>query len=1467
MKSFLLKLIIFFSLIIAAVSAQTLKKETINNNTYNLDIELNSSPYKILKKNSKNLVHFYNFLDETKPGTPVLPAKDIFIAIPPGSSPNIKVLLINKKEIIAEPELNPIVKRESDSSIVYTEAQAPVISPINELYKVNGFLWIGNNYCLHITINQYQYDYQNRLIIENGNIRVELKFTQPIITTSNKFNLVSSAILNKDFATINQSKANYKIKNTDYWINYDNTYVKIGVAQDGIYRLDYNDLSSLGLSLNGINPQTFKLYNKGELIPIYVQGETDGTFDNGDFIEFAGIRNMGGNYREISTQGEPYKEYLGRYTDTTIYWLTWGGDAGLRVSLSNGNPSITASDTLKYYSELVHKEINNWFDFSMADQVQREMPFWASNKTWNEGNLGVGVLNVNFSLSNIYPNTNAKMFVKLQDYTSDITTNAHLLALSLNEYSTLYDSGFINKYEQKVLEGNFNSSLLVEGINILKLHSFPTSAIYNACIRDWYEMEYPRSIISTNDSLLFSFDYLTASGIHCFYTNGFQNNPITFWKFGESYKKYIVTPNSGSIFIKDTINSKNKFLVIDSNKVLKPKIYYKKEFVNLRGNQNKADYLSITNKKILNKAEEYNNFVAGNYSLETKLIDIDDIYDEFAYGYFDPESIREFLMNTHTNWLLPFPKYVSLIGDANYDYHLNKFIYQNTPPDENIIPSFGAPVSDNWFVTWDTTGAYIPGMNIGRIPIHNSQELDNYLQKHRQYVTQPYDSWNKHYIFFSGGKDDQNELDILRETNQKIINNYVIPAPIGGNWSHFYKTLNPITNFGPYTQEYYQSVIDQGALFISYVGHSGTQTWDNSISDPSQLYNIRDRNALITDFGCSTGKFAEPDVISFSELFVNSTSGQAISYIGNSSLGFTSTATTFPEIFYKKILQDSVLNISEAHKLAKLELLQNYGLSETYKLFALTNELIGDPIINLPIPQKPNLVINGDGISVKSNLTDLETNAKISVQFYNLGKTITDSFLITIQDNYLGSIVYTDSVYKLLPLYQDSLTLLVPILNKPGEHVIIISMDAKNDIDEINKSDNNIDFHFYVTSSKIKTLLTYNEENGLKDSLLIINPSTKSISDSIEIELSQNKDYIGSSHFFIKMDSMISHFDMPNGFLNQRIWLRGKLSGDNFYGFDKSLYTGFSSKYLLNDDISYANSLLFNLFFHNDSITLDTNKIDFHIISAGFNDGNTAVISRNGENFVLENTLTGHHLCVFKDSSYDFVKYIHFDLLRGGLTTANSYIAFLDSLTDNEIVMIAVSDEGYISLTDELKSKIREFGSIYIDSLVFRGSWAFIGKQGAAPGTMPEAHSKPFEGRVEIDTLIQKLFTNGTLTTSNIGPSSKWESVFITQSVPPNTVINVRPIGIKQDVTQDTLGFLSVQNGFANLGNISASVYPFIKLLIGMQTNSLTQVPSISSIGVNYKGISELATNYQAVAVDNDTIPAGGNVTLSFLGL
>ncbi|RLD62664.1 MAG: hypothetical protein DRI95_12800, partial [Bacteroidetes bacterium] len=883
--------------------AQTkLINENIEKNKYKLKFK-SSINYSIIKNKNRNVFIVKDFYDESKSGEAKLPSHDIFISLPIVSNPKLQYKITKQKTINAIPEFNPSVKLTKKEEIIYEEPKR-IKNTQTDFIIVKGYLWIGENYCLHLEIHPAIFIPSKNSIELTNEFQIELLFDQElqILSKQEKPNRNDPLICNFQYVSTPSSLTDkYNIQSDDSWIDYSKIYLKLGVFHDGIYRLHMSDLESKGISVQSINPKTFRLLLKGEEVPIWVDGEDDLSFDESDHIEFAGVRNMGGHHREISNFSKPYNEYLGRYTDTTVYWLTWDGIDGQRVEISFGD-DVIANDTLDYYSNITHYEQNKTFDFSCASLVRREMPYWIENKTWHEGNLNVGIRNSSFLVTDVYSNKSFKMFVKLQDYASNISTNAHLITLGLNSSGIWSDSTYIDKYEQVVLSLERNSNLLNPGNNAFNINSIPTEATLNACIFDWYEIEYPRYLKPFNDSLNFAFPFIDSEVERVVKLQDINTDYYSLWKYGNSYKKYNVSKINGEVVFADTIKNNDKFTFIDELKISTPKIYYAKQFENLRGAQHKADYIAITHSKFKSKTDEYSQFISQSYGLDTEVILIDNIYDEFSYGFFNPEAIQDFLKATHTYWQDPKPQNVVLIGGATYDYYGNRFYASEKIKERviNYVPSFGASVSDNWFVSWDTTGAYIPQMNLGRIPVRTNEEFDWYFEKHRNYLTQEYDDWNKHYLFFSGGKlTNQSELDLLRETNQFLIDTYTLPAPIGGKTDHFYKTNNPTTNFGPYSQEYIQKSIDNGGLFISYIGHSGTQTWDNSITHPSQLKNDQDRYPIVTDFGCSTCRFAEPDVVSFSQLFTLDSEGQSLAYVGNSSLGFISTSITMPKLFYK----------------------------------------------------------------------------------------------------------------------------------------------------------------------------------------------------------------------------------------------------------------------------------------------------------------------------------------------------------------------------------------------------------------------------------------------------------------------------------------------------------------------------------------------------------------------------------------
>ena len=70
------------------------------------------------------------------------------------------------------------------------------------------------------------------------------------------------------------------------WIDFDQSYFKIMVAEDGIYRVSQQVLASANLPIGQVNGSQFQLFHNGVEVPIYLT--TDGLLGSGDYFEFFG---------------------------------------------------------------------------------------------------------------------------------------------------------------------------------------------------------------------------------------------------------------------------------------------------------------------------------------------------------------------------------------------------------------------------------------------------------------------------------------------------------------------------------------------------------------------------------------------------------------------------------------------------------------------------------------------------------------------------------------------------------------------------------------------------------------------------------------------------------------------------------------------------------------------------------------------------------------------------------------------------------------------------------------------------------------------------------------------------------------------------------------------------------------------------------------------------------------------------
>ena len=1452
--------------------AQTAESVKVNGSAYSIRLADEVQKYSEEKTTGLTIRDYSEFTDPSKPGTPKLPFKNIFLAIPPNSRIEISNLKFNSStEEKVIPTLNPTTLFK-DSAIIYIEKNYKDIKLVEnkeQIVKVERYFWFREFYIVEIKINNYRFqsDNSNIEVISNFNFDVNILPQRNILPESllqiqNDFDkalqlLISNAASAEQYRNRNTISLE---DTTGNWIDYGANYLKMGVAEDAVCRIAKTDLNVLGINTSTIDPRTFKIFESGKEIDICVTGEDDGIFDENDFIEFWGHKNYPHiSYHLLNADNEEYNEYLNRYTDTTFYFLTWNGNFGNRADTININPT-GISDSLFYYSKLLHFEINPFFDFNNYDDIANQTPDWKKNKTWYRHTL-ITSRTYNITLDEIYPNKMANISAKAVSWASNIPTNSHQVKLLFN--SVMIDSNSIDRFKQLLLTGEQNSIGLINGTNQLKLENLPNGSSPNGLLVDWFEIDYPRNLNLQDDSLYFRIPNDVSSGLKIFRINNANSSNFRIYKVSPEFKvisNYQI--NSSSLFLADTVQPGDEYYILRSDKMFTPKFYYVKNFINLRSLTSQTDYISITHPKFLSTVENYIQTISNLFSLTSSVYNINDIFDEFSFGYPYPEAIRLFSNVLYNNAENPKPQYLTLIGDANYDYKY----YNGTVGGSNYVPAYGNPVSDNWYSVWDINAPPIPQLKVGRIPINESYELDYYLTKIENNESKPFDEWNKKYLLFSGGIDP-GEYAILKSANDSIVNKYISPKPVAGNYTHFYKTISPPSDFGPYSPEEIQSAISSGGLFISYIGHSGTATWDNSINSTNQLYNSVDRNPLITDFGCSTNKYAEPNIICFGERFLFNSTGQALNYLGNSSLGFQSTAITASTYFYQEIFNDSLSEVGAAHIFSKVELISRTGNSSVNKIYALTNIILGDPAIRLKIPKLTNFKITSADIKpTTQQISEDLDSVEFKVSIKNLGLANIGLLEVNYLQQFESGVIKNENILIPIPNYSDTISIWLNVNNQAGLHKLIINLDPNNLIQEIYEDDNNTEFDFNVYSSSLRDLLTSINENSSLQSLRLLNPAnyTNNVF-PIELQIADENSFSNSNSIVVTADTFFT--DINIGPLNEssRYFIRYKINNiENTFSGTKSFFNQDSTKYLLIDSLSFSGQNLTSVRWENDSLRIVPDTTSISVLSAGFNAGATCVISKNGINLLSNTFFAGMGIAVFDNVTLAVDTATWFQLFNQP-ANVEALATLIDSIPNGKIVAIGVADDARNNLSTHLKNSIKSLGSNFIDSLQFRGSWALIGWKGAPTGSVLEMVKPPLPPEsVFLDSNFVFLSDSGSFETDPIGLASSWKNITLEENIPGDASTSYKILGIRKTGERDTLRIVELTNGSEDISDISAVLYPQLVLATKLSSSSDKQSPTIKKVAVDFDGVPELGLNYQVVKTSIDSVYQGDSISLDF---
>lgn len=709
-------------------------------------------------------------------------------------------------------------------------------------------------------------------------------------------------------------------------------YYKILVNQDGLYQVSYSDLQAAGVLVDSLDPRTFQLYNQGIEVAIEAPGQDDGVFNPGEYLLFYG--------QKINT----------RYTDTNVYWLTWGLGNGKRMTTSSGAPSGTAP-TPSDYLTTARAEIDKIYKSELPNGAAMDHWFWDGIRSTGSPVAKDFSLSLN-NLASGVPDIQVRGLFK-----GDSSYTRHHVQVRLN--NNLINDAIFDYVADHYFEVTIPQSYLVEGLNTFNVKVMVDVGLAGDLIFiNWFEIDYYDRFVAEDDWLAFDGDQ---AGTWEFRVDGFSSQDIAIYDITTPLEPQRISDplvqSTGSAYqaaFEQTSTAARHYLALTTARRLSPLAIFQDVSSNLRNPGNGADWLAISHADFISALQPLVDQRAAQ-GYRTQVVDVQDIYDEFNGGVFNSQAIHDFLAYAYAHWTPPAPQFVLLVGDGNYDFK-NLFgtsLATYIPPYlADVDPYISETAADNRYVTF-SVGDTIPDMHLGRLPVRSAAETTIVVNKIITYenASEP-DGWNKNISFVA---DNADAAGNFADLSDDIADNY-LPSPYSAE-KIYYGVTYPLDG-GSATRQAIINAINAGRLVVSYVGHANPTWWGLEkffqVSDIPYLTNA-DRLPFMVPMTCLDGYYINPSesAQSLSESLVRAQDKGAIASFAPSGKGVASGHDTLEKGLFEAIFTDKINLLGPATTQAKDYL---YNTAPAHRDLIDTYLLFGDPATRLQVVPAPTAV-------------------------------------------------------------------------------------------------------------------------------------------------------------------------------------------------------------------------------------------------------------------------------------------------------------------------------------------------------------------------------------------------------------------------------------------------------------------------------------------------------------------------------
>ncbi|MFM7667921.1 MAG: type IX secretion system sortase PorU, partial [Bacteroidota bacterium] len=812
-------------------------------------------------------------------------------------------------------------------------------------------------------------------------------------------------------------------------------WYKIAVEKDGIYKIDKSFLEGCGINTNGLNPNHIHVFGNGEgMLPesnsiprlddlvensIYVKGDLDGKFDEGDYLLFYGW----GPHRWNPVGNAEFSRKQHVYSDKAYYFIN--------IDPSNSPERI---ETLAEISDPASFEISS-YDF--RDIYENELINLVSGgKRWYGELFDIELERTfNFSIPNIdtFP-----VKIKTAMATNGVGASQNF---SING-SSVFSSPltYFSEYTRKESSFSFNTTLTNIPLKLTVTRTIPSVLSY----LDFISLNTRRKLVFYGTQMNFRNltqyqpGFIGEYALSSLPTSGFV------WDLSDkSHPKAVSGSFSNGIFRFKTEYIYKELVASNGTSFFTPEKIGTVSNQNLHGLE-QADFIIVTHPSFLGQANRLA-VLHRDQGTSTHVVTTDQVFNEFSSGTPDAVAIRMLAKMFHDR-ALTNPgtelKYLLLFGDGTFDpknrvpNNNNMVLTYQAENSENYLSCY---VSDDFFGMLDDNEALASNdlldIGIGRILASDQTQAKQQVDKIEHYMkngstlfssnnasccleynsNSTFGDWKLKYVQIAD--DEENNYFIQNDTEPQY--NEVKTNQYEMNCDKLYLDAYPqqTTAGGQRYPDVYNAITDRiqrGAILVNYVGHGGevglAEERVVSIPQINSWSNINALN-LFVSATCEFTKYDDPKRVSAGEWVALNPTGGAIALMTTTRAVYFGVNTSvgnalFDNVFDRNI-DNSPLTFGEIMMRTKNDALD----SDNKRSFTL----IGDPALKIALP---TLKVVTDSINGKNPTVEIDTlNALSKVRIKGHIEDING----TIQSGFNGILVPSifDKAKKLKTLGQD----------------------------------------------------------------------------------------------------------------------------------------------------------------------------------------------------------------------------------------------------------------------------------------------------------------------------------------------------------------------------------------------------------------------------------------------------------------